>query len=432
MSLYLCLFAILAAIVIGWKFNFNTGILAMGFAFIIGNLVMGLKVSEIINFWPTNIVFFLIAISLFFTYATSNGTMTLVGEKLLYAMNGNAKLIPWVIALVSAVVAFLGAGASTPAIVGPLAFALGIPAGIHPVMIAVTVGCATLIGADNPINGFGGVISKNLIEKAGYGDASFTIANYVWINSAFKQIFIIAIFYIVFKCYKAKRVEIQKPKDFDDIQKKTLWLILAAFAFMVLPTVINTWVPGIKLVKALATFSQPQVIMVIAAILARALKLGDEKDIIRKLPMNTILMIAGVALLLGIAKEAGLVNQIAAILTNNIPKFWVPAMLVLFAAFLSFFSSGTSVVCPLMYPLVPVLATSLSLNPVMLFSCIFIGAMASSLSPFSTGGAMVISGCPDPKIKEQLTEWMIPVSAVVVPVVCVILATIGAFGLFSI
>ncbi|MBP1920454.1 SLC13 family permease [Youngiibacter multivorans] len=432
MSLYLCLFAILAAIVIGWKFNFNTGILAMGFAFIIGNLVMGLKVSEIISFWPTNIVFFLIAISLFFTYATSNGTMTLVGEKLLYAMNGNAKLIPWVIALVSAVVAFLGAGASTPAIVGPLAFALGIPAGIHPIMIAVTVGCATLIGADNPINGFGGVISKNLIEKAGYGDASFAIANYVWINSAFKQIFIIAIFYIVFKCYKAKRVEIQKPKDFDDIQKKTLWLILAAFAFMVLPAVINTWVPGIKLVKALATFSQPQVIMVIAAILARALKLGDEKDIIRKLPMNTILMIAGVALLLGIAKEAGLVDQIASILTNNIPKFWVPAMLVLFAAFLSFFSSGTSVVCPLMYPLVPVLATSLSLNPVMLFSCIFIGAMASSLSPFSTGGAMVISGCPDPKIKEQLTTWMIPVSAVVVPAVCVVLATVGLFGLFSV
>lgn len=432
MSLYLCLFAILAAIVIGWKFNFNTGILAMGFAFIIGNLVMGLKVSAIISFWPTNIVFFLIAISLFFTYATSNGTMTLVGEKLLYAMNGNAKLIPWVIALVSAVVAFLGAGASTPAIVGPLAFALGIPAGIHPVMIAVTVGCATLIGADNPINGFGGVISKNLIEKAGYGDASFTIANYVWINSAFKQIFIIAIFYMVFKCYKAKRVEIQKPRAFDEIQKKTLWLILAAFAFMVLPAVINTWVPGIKLVKALAAFSQPQVIMVIAAILARALKLGDEKDIIRKLPMNTILMIAGVALLLGIAKEAGLVDQIASILTNNIPKFWVPAMLVLFAAFLSFFSSGTSVVCPLMYPLVPVLSTSLSLNPVMLFSCIFIGAMASSLSPFSTGGAMVISGCPDPKIKERLTEWMIPVSAVVVPAICVILATLGAFGLFSV
>ena len=432
MSLYLCLFAILAAIVIGWKFNFNTGILAMGFAFIIGNLVMGLKVSEIISFWPTNIVFFLIAISLFFTYATSNGTMTLVGEKLLYAMNGNAKLIPWVIALVSAVVAFLGAGASTPAIVGPLAFALGIPAGIHPIMIAVTVGCATLIGADNPINGFGGVISKNLIEKAGYGDASFSIANYVWINSAFKQIFIIAIFYVVFKCYKAKRVEIQKPKDFDDIQKKTLWLILAAFAFMVLPAVINTWIPGIKLVKALATFSQPQVIMVIAAILARALKLGDEKDIIRKLPMNTILMIAGVALLLGIAKEAGLVDQIASILTNNIPKFWVPAMLVLFAAFLSFFSSGTSVVCPLMYPLVPVLATSLSLNPVMLFSCIFIGAMASSLSPFSTGGAMVISGCPDPKIKEQLTTWMIPVSAVVVPAICIVLATVGLFGLFSV
>jgi hypothetical protein len=58
--------------------------------------------------------------------------------------------------------------------------------------------------------------------------------------------------------------------------------------------------------------------------------------------------------------------------------------------------------------------------------------MASSLSPFSTGGAMVISGCPDPKIKEQLTTWMIPVSAVVVPAICIVLATVGLFGLFSV
>lgn len=95
----------------------------------------------------------LIAIALFFNYATSNGTMDLLAKNLLYSMNGNARMIPWVISLVCAVVAFLGAGASTPAIIGPLAFTIGLSASLHPILIAICVACATTIGGDNPING---------------------------------------------------------------------------------------------------------------------------------------------------------------------------------------------------------------------------------------------------------------------------------------
>jgi len=430
MTLGICLIAIIAAIALGWKFKFNTGILAMAFAFIINVFLMNDKVSTVIGYWPTNIVFFLIAISLFFTHATSNGTMELLGKHLLYAMNGNAKLIPWVITLVSAVVAFLGAGASTPAIVGPLAFTIGTAAGIHPIIIAVAVGCAALIGADNPINGFGGVISKNLIEEAGFANA-FDISTYVWVNSIIKQVIVIAIVYFIFKGYKAKKVDVDKPEAFNPVQKKNLILIICAFAAMVLPMILNTWFGGNPLLVKIVQFAQPQSIMVIAAILAMAMKLGDEKDVIHKLPMGPILMIAGVAMLLAVAREAGLVDMMTNVLSSGFPKFIVPAMLVLFSAFLSFFSSGTSVVCPLMYPMVPALAEAMGLNPVMLFSCIFIGAMSSALSPFSTGGAMVIAGCPDVQTKEYLSKWMIPVS-VAIPLVSAVLATIGLFNIFSV
>ncbi|MGI6403584.1 MAG: SLC13 family permease [Oscillospiraceae bacterium] len=429
MMLGICMVAIIAAIALGWKFKFNTGILAMGFAFIIGVLFMGGKVSTVISFWPTNIVFFLIAISLFFTYATSNGTMELLGKHLLYMMNGNAKLIPWVIALVSALVAFLGAGASTPAIVGPLAFSIGLTAGIHPIVIAVTVGCSALIGADNPINGFGGVISKNLIEQAGYANA-FDLSMYVWINSILKQLIVIGIAYFVFKAFKAKKVEVEKPQAFNEVQKKNLILIICSFAAMVLPMMLSTWIKH-PVLATISAFAQPQSIMIIAAILAMALKLGNEKDIIRKLPMGPILMIAGVAMLLAVAKEAGLVEAMSDVLGNNFPRALVPAMLIIFSAFLSFFSSGTSVVCPLMYPLVPVLAEATGHNPVMLFSCIFIGAMSSALSPFSTGGSMVIAGCPDNDTKEYLAKYMIPVS-IVIPAICAVLASVGLFSMFSV
>ena len=145
--------------------------------------------------------------------------------------------------------------------------------------------------------------------------------------------------------------------------------------------------------------------------------------------MNTILLISGMSMLLAVAKEAGMVEAISAVMMRGVPKSLVPASLVGFSAFLSFFSSGTGVVCPLLYPMVPHLAQQMGLNPIMLFSCIFVGAMSSSVSPFSTGGAMTIAGCPYRNVKDQLTNWMIPV-AILIPVACAVLASVGAFGFF--
>lgn len=110
MNLFLCVAAIVIAIIVGWKFKINTGVIALAFAFIIGNCAMGLKVNDIIAFWPTTIVFYLLSISLFFNYATINGTMDVLGKKLLYALGGNAKFIPIAIALVCGIVGGLGAG----------------------------------------------------------------------------------------------------------------------------------------------------------------------------------------------------------------------------------------------------------------------------------------------------------------------------------
>ena len=45
MALWLCILAIVISILVGWKYKLNTGIIAMGFAFVIGICVMGMKAS---------------------------------------------------------------------------------------------------------------------------------------------------------------------------------------------------------------------------------------------------------------------------------------------------------------------------------------------------------------------------------------------------
>ena len=430
MALWLCILAIVISILVGWKYKLNTGIIAMGFAFVIGICVMGMKASDVINFWPTTIVFYLLSISLFFNYATENGTMNVLGQKLLHAMGGNAKLVPFAIAAVSAIVGGLGAGASTPAIVGPFAFVMAATAGVNPVLTAIAITFGNLIGSNNPYNGYGGSISKNLIIANNVEAMTMDWSLKIWFNCCIITLIVIVLFYFALKGHKAGKVSMKEaaPK-FNEVQSKTFSILLVAFFLMVVPPILNTWIKGVPALKTLNQLCQPQVIMMLGALLCAILKLGDEKTVIRKIPISTIVMIVGVYSLIKVATEAGLVDFISGVLTSSIPRALVPGAIVLFAAFLSFFSSSTSTVMPLMYPMVPALASGLGLNPIALYTCIFFGGLATACSPFSTGGAIFMSNCQDEKVRGKLITWQLGLAALGMGASAV-LAAVGILGLF--
>ena len=253
---------------------------------------------------------------------------------------------------------------------------------------------------------------------------------YCWFNDIIKEVLVMVIIYIIFKGFKGKKVQVEKPESFTPVQRKTMYLIVGSFVLMVVPSFLAMFIKN-DFMNLVTKFCQPQCIMIICAVLAPFLKLGNQRDTLKQLPMNTFIMIAGMSFLIGIATEAGLVETISGFLSNSIPAFLVGPMLLILAAFLSFFSSGLTVVCPLLYPLVPGLEASLGLNPVMLISCIYIGAMCSSLSPFSTGGSMLVAACPDTETKDYLTKNMIWVSALVIPAIGVVMAVTGLFSFFS-
>ncbi|MEI3187235.1 MAG: hypothetical protein V8S27_04745 [Lachnospiraceae bacterium] len=65
----------LLAVLVGWKSRTNAGVIAMALACLIKVFFMDGSVNQVIEAWPLKIVFYLIAIALFFNYATANGTM---------------------------------------------------------------------------------------------------------------------------------------------------------------------------------------------------------------------------------------------------------------------------------------------------------------------------------------------------------------------
>lgn len=133
-----------------------------------------------------------------------------------------------------------------------------------------------------------------------------------------------------------------------------------------------------------------------------------------------------------LAKKVGLLECVVAVFEGgNIPSFLIAPVFCLIAAFLSLFASGTSVVLPLLFPMVPALATATGLNVVALYAAAQIGALSTPISPFSTAGAQFVGLAPDDKLADSLVKQQF-VLAIVMMVLTSIAALLGLCNIFRI
>ena len=150
------------------------------------------------------------------------------------------------------------------------------------------------------------------------------------------------------------------------------------------------------------------------------MNLAPQKQVIDKVPWNTIIMICGVGMLINVAIEAGTIDLLASWAGSSLPAWLIPIVFSVIGAIMSFFSSTLGVVCPALFPLVPALAETTGISPLILFACIVIGAQSSAISPFSSGGSLVLGSCS----KEDERNAMFPRLLFIAVPVSVLSATV--------
>lgn len=444
MILVLCLIAIVVSIAVCFKTGINMGLLAMSFAFVIGCLFCGEKAATIFGYWPDSLIFFLIASSLFYGFARENGTLTLFGTKLLYKFRKGVNAIPFVFAFIAFLLGLLGAGPGTIVLLAPLGYSVCAQIGIDPLLMVFAIDTGYNCGTQNPWTGTG-VVLYGLVEESGVA-ADAAIHTYMLSYATFliNKVLFLLLFYVVFKFLrkksgkdtaKAQDLEIlnKEPEKFSPVQKKTMALILVSFCLLVIPNIANTFL-SIKnpAFKNLVALCKPQAVLVIFALIACIMKLGEPKKIINKLPMGTILTIAGVCFLMEIAKNHGLLDAVVALFQNgSIPTFMIAPVFCLIAAFLSIFASGTSVVLPLLFPMVPALTAATGVNAVALYAAAQIGALATPISPFSTAGAQFVGLAPNDELSDKLVKEQF-ITAIVMMFATTIAALFGLCNIFKI
>lgn len=383
--------AIIIAIMLGYKTKINIGLFAMGFAYLIGCFVMGMKGKQVIATWPVKIFFIVFSVSLFYNFAILNGTLEKLSQQLLYRTRKVPHLLPLAIFLCATIIAALGAGYySVLAFFGPITLILCEKTGLSKLTGALAVNYGCLAGS-NFMTSASGIIFKGLIEKAGYGDQVFQYQTTIFVTSFILPIIVLsALIMLNKKQVESKTIDIQEPEAFDAKQKATLRLIFTMVAVVLIFPILKILVPGNETIAFLNSKVDIALISILFSIIALLMKLGDQKDVVAKVPWNTILMICGVGMLISIAIKAGTITLLSNAISNSIPTPLVPVVLCIVGGSMSFFASTLGVVTPALFPTIPAIAAATGLNPAILFAAIVVGAQATSVSPFSSGGSLLL------------------------------------------
>ena len=431
MALTIIFFAIVAAIIfIGIKRNVNFGLLGIIAALGIAILVKGESATQVITeSFPLTLFFNLFITTLFYGFANASGAMHGVAQRIAYKFRNHSALLPFVGYVLTIVVSAMGPGAmSTPIIVSALVFSLAMQAGYHPILASLAVWSGTMVGAampwmsdwQNRVGTYQALLGDKYLPQIEH--SVFLLM--IWFTVVYTVIFIAAYFF--FGGHKSRgKVEVEKPEPFAKNQKISVTVVLAVVILLVVPAFVQKIVPNPVTAWMASNLSMQLLASVGAAILA-ILQVANFNDVLKnQVPWGIILTVCGMMFLMKQADAMNVVTSFATPLANaNLPIWLLPAALLAVNGILTYFCDGRAV-SPMLQPLYPVFV-ALGCPVEAVFLSQMFGGTGPSFSPFSTGGAMALNGCPD-----ELREKTVRVQMVMPWVILVFTFILSAIGVFS-
>ena len=392
------------AVVLGQSLKVNAGLIAIAFGFILFWLFGGkdgaLGTSTgFIKTFPTTLFWNYSMPVIFYAFAAANGTLNILGRKIVYAFRNSRALLPFAIFIVAAVVAMAGAGT------------------MNTFIIPVALWCGSFMGAFMPWTSNGaltiGMYGQYLPGLDGAAMQVRVAIYYMIIAVVF-----LAIMYVLTRAtkfidykkdYGVENIAdvdsvMEKPEPFTKQQKATLVIILACILVLLVPAILNQFAPNPTLKWMSSNFTIPTTsvigITLVALLGGKSIKQVFASDV----NWNMIYLITGMGMYCGLATTLGVVDTLGEMMAGLNPIFVGPALSLVGSA-LSFVTSAATVQ-PLLFSMMPALQTATGLSFEAMVVPMMMGVGVTSFSPVSTGGAASLIGAPK-GVPERLFVYQI-------------------------
>lgn len=417
---------IILGLIITPKLKMNFGLFTMVFAFIIGYWVLGLNSGGILAYFPARIAVIIILFTYFSGMVQKAGIFTGISDRILYLFRNAPALIPWAIFIASGAVCGIGAGTLGGMVIcGPIALSLAEVVGFAPILsiIAVWAGAGLAFWWVQ----FGTAVHVECI--ANYVGAEYTQIGlvYILVANIVLDIIILAIAYVVFKGWKNKvtAADIKKPEPFTADQKKVLWVVIAFIVLIAVPPMVQLFAPN-AVTGWMASKMDMYILLVIFNLILTCMKLADCEEVIKNdIPWSVMLMVCGTSMLIGLLTPFGTLDYLGEALSGVNPALVIP-FLLLIGGILTMFTNGVTVM-QVTAPLIFTVASAAGVPQIGAYVATYTATQGTSLSPFSTGGAMALMNTTPSMDRDKIMREQVYCTFAIL----VIQILTGVFGLYN-
>ena len=378
---------LLLAIFLGFFRHMNTGLLAIGFALILGRL-SGISDKEIISGFNYSLFMILLGVTYLFSLAQLNGSLELLAKKVVALAGKHTFMIPIVIYVFSVVLSALGPGTvPTMAIMMVFSMALAAEMGINPAMLsALSVAGFGLTGIEKPF------LMNGILSSTVYA----------------------VIVYIMLGGYKLHSDKVISQKDLPSFKRNQIITLIgiAVMVVLVLFYKVNVGLTGFAVAMVLSF-----------------LHVADEGEAIKRIPWGTLLLITGVGVLMHIIIKLGGIKLLSEALASIMTPATAVTIMGITSGIMSWFSSTSGVVMPTLIPTIPEVLSKLGETGPMLelemATAITMISNTAGISPLSTGGALALAAYSSaanasPQLQHRLFIRMFAISALGVVILSVL------------
>ena len=400
--------ALVLAIIVSCVTSLNVGVLAVALAAIVGIYIGGLPATTVMAGFPSQLFLTLAGVTLLFTIAQCNGTLDRLAHRAVLGCRGNRGVIPIMFFVLAAGLASIGPGnIATAALLAPMAMATAGRVGIPLFLMAIMVGNGANAGSLSPFAPTGIIVNGLMtrIGMSGFETETYLYNLFAHALVAFGGYFLLGglkLFAGAPKPGASGAVEaIAGHEPFESRHVITLAVIALLIASVIFRR-LNVNV-------GLGAFA--------ASVVLVLLRCGDDREAIRRMPWNVIVMVSGVTVLIAVLEKAEGIELIVSYLARVATRGLITGEVALLTGLVSVYSSTSGVVLPAFLPMVPSLAQQVGgVDPFAIAMSMNVGGHLVDVSPLSTIGALCIAAAPvgedTRRLFNKLLAWGLSMSIV--------------------
>jgi Na+/H+ antiporter NhaD/arsenite permease-like protein len=392
------------AIIVSCVTTLNVGVLAVAMAWIVGVYIGGMPVATVMSGFPTQLFLTLAGVTLLFTIAQCNGTLDRLAHRAVRVCRGHRGVVPIMFFVLAAALASIGPGnISTAALLAPMAMTTAMRAGIPLFLMAIMVGNGANAGSLSPFAPTG-IIVNGLMARIGMpGFETQTYISNLLAHAfvAFAGYFLIGGWRLFTAKSRQSTIEVADDVGATGAFDGRHWLTIAVIAALL------ACVIGLNVNVGMGAFFGATVL-----VLARA---ADDREAIKRMPWNVIVMVCGVTVLIALLEKAQGIDLLGSMVARVSTSASVTAVVAFLTGAVSVYSSTSGVVLPAFLPMVPTLAQQVGGNAVAIAMSMNVGGHLVDVSPLSTIGALCLAATSaeeSRRLFNQLLVWGLSMTVV--------------------